>query len=67
MREHLDGMMTLYGANTGIRNARKHVGWYLAGVPGAAEFRNVVNNTLDPAVISRELVRFREMSSLDVG
>jgi tRNA-dihydrouridine synthase B len=67
MREHLDGMMTLYGANTGIRNARKHVGWYLTGVPGAAEFRNVVNNTLDPAVISRELVRFREMSSLDVG
>ena len=67
MREHLDGMMTLYGANTGIRNARKHVGWYLTGVPGAAEFRNVVNNTLDPAVISRELTRFREMSALDVA
>ena len=67
MREHLDGMMTLYGANTGIRNARKHVGWYLTGVPGAAEFRNVVNNTLDPAVISRELTRFRKMSALDVA
>jgi tRNA-dihydrouridine synthase B len=64
MREHLEDMMTLYGANVGIRNARKHIGWYLTGVPGAAEFRNVVNNTLDPAVIARELHRFRNMSSL---
>ncbi|MEL0144436.1 MAG: tRNA dihydrouridine synthase DusB [Alphaproteobacteria bacterium] len=60
MREHLDAMMNLYGASTGIRNARKHVGWYLTGVPGAAEFRNVVNNTLDPDVIMRELTRFRD-------
>lgn len=60
MREHLEEMMTLYGTNTGIRNARKHIGWYLTGVPGAAEFRNVVNNTLDPAVIAREMARFRE-------
>lgn len=64
MREHLEDMMTLYGANVGIRNARKHISWYLTGVPGAAEFRNVVNNTLDPAVISKELIRFREMSVL---
>jgi len=63
MREHLEEMMSLYGANTGIRNARKHIGWYLTGVPGAAEFRNVVNNTLDPAVISRELARFRELTA----
>ena len=60
MREHLDAMMSLYGASTGIRNARKHVGWYLTGVPGDAEFRNVVNNTLDPDVIMRELTRFRD-------
>ena len=67
MREHLEDMMTLYGANVGIRNARKHIGWYLTGVPGAAEFRNVVNNTLDPVVIAQELVRFREMTALAVS
>jgi tRNA-dihydrouridine synthase B len=67
MREHLEDMMTLYGANVGIRNARKHIGWYLTGVPGAAEFRDVVNNTLDPAVIAQELVRFREMTALVVS
>lgn len=67
MREHLEDMMTLYGANVGIRNARKHIGWYLTGLPGAAEFRDVVNNTLDPAVIAQELVRFREMTALVVS
>jgi tRNA-dihydrouridine synthase B len=59
MREHLEGMLSLYGTSTGIRNARKHVGWYLTGVPGAAEFRNIINNTLDPAVVAREIDRFR--------
>jgi len=66
MREHLDEMMTLYGASVGIRNARKHIGWYLTGVPGAAEFRNVVNNTLDPAVIARELTKFRDAAAISV-
>ncbi len=51
LREHLDGMLTLYGVSNGIRNARKHIGWYLTGLPGAAEFRNVVNTTMDPRVI----------------
>lgn len=66
LREHLEEMLTLYGVSTGIRNARKHVGWYLTGLPGAAEFRNVINNTLDPAVVTAEIRRFRELS-LEAG
>ncbi|MBS27497.1 MAG: tRNA dihydrouridine synthase DusB [Alphaproteobacteria bacterium] len=62
LREHLDEMFSLYGVSTGIRNARKHVGWYLTGLPGAAEFRNVINNTLDPAVVTAEISRFRDLS-----
>lgn len=61
LREHLDGMLTLYGVSNGIRNARKHIGWYLTGLPGSAEFRNVVNNTLDPRVIFEEMRRFHEL------
>ena len=60
LREHLDGMLSLYGVSNGIRNARKHIGWYLTGLPGAAEFRNVVNNTLDPVVIFDEMRQFRD-------
>jgi nifR3 family TIM-barrel protein len=27
--EHVEGMLTHYGAHLGLRNARKHIGWYL--------------------------------------
>ncbi|MGB0572073.1 MAG: tRNA dihydrouridine synthase DusB [Alphaproteobacteria bacterium] len=62
LREHLDGMLTLYGVSTGIRNARKHIGWYITGIPGTAEFRNIVNNTLDEGVIFDEMRRFHDLS-----
>lgn len=62
LREHLDGMLSLYGESNGIRNARKHIGWYINGFPGAAEFRNVVNNTLDERVIFAEMNRFHDLS-----
>lgn len=34
-REHYDAMLSLYGRALGLRNARKHVGWYLeqSGAP----------------------------------
>jgi len=28
-REHVEGMLSHYGTGLGLRNARKHVGWYL--------------------------------------
>ncbi|MGL4395165.1 MAG: tRNA dihydrouridine synthase DusB [Hyphomicrobium sp.] len=39
--EHVDGMLRLYGRALGLKNARKHVGWYLVS-SGAAE--NVVKS-----------------------
>ena len=62
LREHVDAMLSLYGVSNGIRNARKHIGWYLSGLPGASEFRNVVNNTLDQDVIFEEMRRFHDRS-----
>jgi tRNA-dihydrouridine synthase B len=37
--EHLQDHYGLYGEFTGVRSARKHIGWYVKGLPGAAEFR----------------------------
>jgi tRNA-dihydrouridine synthase B len=37
--EHLAALHTFYGDVMGVRIARKHVGWYLATLPGAREFR----------------------------
>ncbi len=37
--EHLEGLYRLHGRAHGVRIARKHLGWYLAGRPGAAAWR----------------------------
>ena len=47
--DHLLAMLTHYGAESGIRNARKHIGWYSQGLPDSAGFRRAVNNTVEPA------------------
>lgn len=35
-REHYDGLLGLYGRETGLRHARKHLGWYLDEAARAA-------------------------------
>lgn len=37
--EHMAELHLFYGQVMGVRIARKHVGWYLATLPGAREFR----------------------------
>jgi tRNA-dihydrouridine synthase B len=47
--EHLHDHYALYGwddAGTGVRSARKHIGWTVHGLPGGALFRARMN-TLD--------------------
>lgn len=43
LREHLHDHYTLYGDYLGVRTARKHIGWYLKGLPGAEDFRRYLN------------------------
>ncbi len=45
--EHLDALHAFYGPEMGVRIARKHVGWYLADRPGAAESRAQFNRLQD--------------------
>ena len=52
---HLDALLGHYGAHKGIRIARKHLGWYAAGLPGAARFREIINRTEEPAVAHQAL------------
>lgn len=40
MLEHVDRIIEYKGEEQGVREARKHVAWYLKGVRGAAEYRN---------------------------
>ena len=43
IRRHLALQMQYKGEYTGIREMRKHLAWYSAGMPGSAQFRNAVN------------------------
>ena len=45
LAEHYDAMLTHYGAEPGMRVARKHIGWYSKGLPGSAEFRSAIMAT----------------------
>ncbi len=46
--EHYRAMLSHYGTRTGVRIARKHLGWYSRGLNGAAEFRAKVNREDSP-------------------
>lgn len=54
--EHYEDMLTHYGAEAGVRVARKHVGWYSKGLPGSAEFRSAINRIADPEKV-KEMIR----------
>lgn len=58
MRRHVDDMLSHYGVSLGLRMARKHIGWYAAGIPGSAEFRKTVNNTMDRRIVEDAIQRF---------
>jgi tRNA-dihydrouridine synthase B len=41
--EHLDNLYAFYGAQHGVKVARKHIAWYSKAQQGSAEFRRRVN------------------------
>jgi len=51
--DHYDAMLIHFGADAGLRLARKHVAWYSRGLPGSAEFRAAIMRLVDaPSVIA---------------
>ncbi len=42
---HLEDHYQFYGDYTGVRSARKHIGWYLANIPDVTEVLSVINQT----------------------
>ncbi|MCJ0762057.1 tRNA dihydrouridine synthase DusB [Variovorax terrae] len=45
--DHLREHYTLYGDYTGVRTARKHIGWYVKTLPGGETFRARMNGLED--------------------
>jgi tRNA-dihydrouridine synthase B len=46
--EHLLEHHALYGADTGVRSARKHIGWAVRHLPGGEDFRAHMNTLITP-------------------
>jgi tRNA-dihydrouridine synthase B len=44
---HLQEHYSLYGEFAGVRSARKHIGWYVRGLPGGEAFRARMNLLTD--------------------
>src|ERR1700722_12107085 len=47
VRTNFEAMLSHYGSETGVRMARKHLGWYSKGLPQSAEFRFAVNREIE--------------------
>ncbi len=58
-QRHLDLALALYGEKKGVLEMRKHVAWYIAGIPGAAILRARVNK-LNTAQAVRALLKDSE-------
>ena len=55
---HYRAMIDHYGEMTGVNMARKHLGWYVKGLHGSAEFRNRVNQIPDSKGVLDALEEF---------
>ena len=56
--DHLQDHYLLYGEFTGVRSARKHIGWYVKSLPGGPQFRASMNLIEDPQEQSRAVADF---------
>lgn len=55
---HLDALHAFYGLETGVRIARKHLGWYCANLPGGESFRCLFNRLDDGCAQQRAIAGF---------
>jgi tRNA-dihydrouridine synthase B len=57
---HYEDMLTHYGTEVGSRIARKHIAWYSRALPGSAEFRAAVNQTIEVHRVKELICAFYE-------
>ncbi len=55
---HFNEMIDHYGEQTAIPLARKHIGWYSAGIKSSSEFRAKINTTQGADNVRAEIERF---------
>ena len=56
--EHYEGLLSVYGTHVGLRAARKHFGWYLAGRPDGMKLRARIVREDDPEAVIVALTEY---------
>ena len=56
--DHLQDHYSLYGPVTGVRTARKHIGWYVSTLQGGDAFRDRMNLLEDEAAQTQAVADF---------
>lgn len=56
--QHYDAMLEYYGIDTGVKLARKHLGWYSSGLASSSEFRAAINRINDAAIVKNTITEF---------
>ncbi|MCK5574791.1 MAG: tRNA-dihydrouridine synthase, partial [Sphingomonadales bacterium] len=56
--QHFDGMVEHYDGISGVKIARKHLGWYTKGLRDSAEFRQKINRMEDAEEVKQALRDF---------
>ncbi|MBP7000740.1 tRNA dihydrouridine synthase DusB [Amaricoccus sp.] len=59
--EHYEAMLAFYGADLGLRVARKHLGWYLERVEGGAALRAQALRLTDPRAVAAALAAVADL------
>ena len=65
--EHYDMMLSHYGQVPGVRIARKHLGWYLDGLPAgivSQATRKTIMSAVDPDDVFAALRRIFDQDSI---
>lgn len=55
---HFDLETQLYGERKGLLEMRKHIAWYVAGLPGASKFRETINTMVGAEAVKDALREF---------
>ncbi len=58
VRHHVEDMLIHYGESTGVKIARKHVGWYSKGLHGSTDFRVAINQADTPIAMANLIDNF---------
>ncbi|WP_338363763.1 tRNA dihydrouridine synthase DusB [Candidatus Xenohaliotis californiensis] len=56
--EHYESLLHQYGTNVGMKCARKHIGWYSAGMPQSTAFRQKINQCNDYLLVHKMIKEF---------